>query len=217
MLKAIIGRKIRMTKAFEPDGRVVPLTAVQAGPCPIVQLKTPDTDGYSAIQVGYEVDRRKRGANQPMAGHFKKANIEPTRFLREFRTQTLEGFEVGQELTVASFEKGDRVDVAGISKGLGFAGVVTRHNFKGGGDTHGSMFHRAPGSIGASAYPSRVFKGVGMPGHMGAETVSIQNLEVYLVDAENHLLYLRGAVPGPSGGLVTVKVTTKGQKQAKAK
>ena len=217
MLKAIIGRKLRMTKAFEPDGRVVPLTAVQAGPCPIVQMKTPDTDGYSAVQVGYEADRRKRGVNQPMAGHFKKAKIDPTRFLKEFRIETLEGLDVGQELTVADFEKGDRVDVTGISKGRGFAGVVSRHNFKGGRATHGSMFHRAPGAIGAAAYPSRVFKGVGMPGHMGAETVSVQNIEVHCVDAENHLLYLRGAIPGPSGGVVTVKATTKGQKRPKAK
>lgn len=217
MVKAIVGRKLRMTQAFGQDGRQVALTAIQAGPCPIVQIKTADRDGYCAVQVGYALDRRKRGVNKPLAGHFEKAGVPPTRVLREFRLSSLEGLAVGEELTVASFEAGDRVDVSGVSKGRGFAGVVRRHGFKGGKASHGSMFHRAPGAIGGAADPSRVFKGVRMPGHMGASSVTIQNLEVYRVDAENHLLYVCGAVPGPNGGMVIVKASTKGQKRAKAK
>jgi len=217
-VKAIIGRKLRMTKALEPDGRMVPLTAVQAGPCPIVQVKTPERDGYSAVQVGYESDERKRGPNKPMEGHFSKAGVEPTRFLQEFRVpSTEEGMEVGQNLTVADFQAGDRVDVSAVSKGRGFQGVVRRHNFHGGRDSHGSMFHRAPGAIGAAADPSRVFKGIGLPGQMGAQKVTVQNLTVYQVDSENHILYLKGAIPGPSGGVVSIKSTTKGQGKRKAK
>ena len=217
MVKAIIGRKIRMTQLFEASGRRVPLTAIQAGPCPIIQIKTPENDGYSAIQVGYDEDQRKHGIPQPKIGHFKKSKVKPTRILKEFRAETLDGYELGQELTVASFEPGDHVDVTGISKGRGFAGVFRRHNFHGGRDTHGSMFHRKPGAIGAAAYPSRVFKGLKLPGHMGAKTAIVQNIEVFHVDAENHLIYVRGAIPGPSGGVVSIKMTTKAQKQAKAK
>jgi len=217
MLKAIIGKKIRMTQVFGQDGRVVALTAIQAGPCPIVQIKTPDRDGYCAVQVGYEPDRRTRGPKQPIAGHFQKAGVKPHRILREFRLDSLGEYQIGQNVTVAGFEPGDRVDVSGISKGRGFAGVVTKHNFRGGRDTHGSMFHRAPGSIGASAWPSRVFKGHGLPGHLGAKKKTVQSLEVHQVDAENHILYVRGAIPGPSGGIVVVKATTKSQPRPKAK
>lgn len=217
MLKVIIGRKLRMTQAFRPDGRVMALTAIQAGPCPIVQIKTPERDGYAAVQVGYEPDKRKRGPNKPIAGHFQKVGVHPTRVLREFRASSLEGLEVGQELTVAAFKTGERVDVSGISKGRGFAGVVRRHGFAGGGASHGCMSHRLPGSIGAAANPSRVFKGTRMAGHMGAAKVTVQNLEVFRVDPENHLIYVRGAVPGPEGGLVAVKETTKGGKRTKAK
>ncbi len=218
MLKAIVGRKLRMTKALETDGRMVALTAIQAGPCPIVQVKTPERDGYSALQVGYEADKRTRGPNKPIAGHFKNAGVDPVRMLKEFRVPSIEeGMEVGQSLTVTGFEAGDRVDVSAVSKGRGFQGVVRRHGFHGGRSSHGSMFHRAPGAIGAAADPSRVFKGTALPGQMGAEKVTVQNLTVYQVDPENHILYLRGAIPGPSGGLVTIMATTKAQGKRKAK
>jgi large subunit ribosomal protein L3 len=178
------------------------VTVVQAGPCQVVQVKTPETDGYRAVQLAFGPKREKR-VNKPVAGHFKKANVPPAYHLREFPTDG-EGVEVGQTVTADMLQKGEMVSVSGISKGKGFAGVMKRHHFAGGPATHGSMFHRQPGSIGASSFPSRVFKGKRLPGHMGAERVTVQGLQVVDVRADENLVLVRGAVPGPTGALVEI-------------
>ena len=205
MITGIIGRKVGMTQVFLPDGSVVPATVIKAGPCVVVQAKTPQTDGYEAVQLGL-VDDKAIKPNKPTAGHFKKANVPATRITREFKLAAGgDAVKEGDQILANIFTMGDRVDVIATSRGKGFQGVVRRHHFAGGAATHGSMFHRAPGSIGSSSYPSRVVKGMRAAGRMGADRVTTRNLKVVSVDLENHLLVLRGAVPGAPGGVVMVR------------
>jgi large subunit ribosomal protein L3 len=205
MVTGIIGRKVGMTQVFETDGTVVPATVVRAGPCVVVQAKTAATDGYEAVQLGLVEDARF-AANKPTAGHFKRANVPPTRVRREVKVVPGgTALSAGDSVLVTIFAAGDRVDVIGTSRGKGFQGVVKRHHFGGGAATHGSMFHRAPGSIGASSFPSRVVKGMRAAGRMGADRVTTRNLKVVSVDVDNALLVLRGAVPGAPGGVIVVR------------
>ena len=205
MLTGLIGRKIGMTQVFETDGTVVPATVIKAGPCVVVQAKTAQTDGYEAVQLGL-VDERPSKVNKPTAGHYKKANTPPTAIRRELKVVAGgDPLKAGDQVLVNIFNAGDRVDVIATSRGKGFQGVMKRHHFAGGAATHGSMFHRAPGSIGASSFPSRVVKGMRSAGRMGADRVTTRNLKVVGIDAENHLLVLRGAVPGAPGGVVIVR------------
>jgi large subunit ribosomal protein L3 len=200
MSMGIIGKKLGMSQIF--DGRdVVPVTVIQAGPCKVVQKKTTEKDGYEAVQLSFEEERKQGRVTKAMAGHFKKAQVAPHRHLREVK---MSGYEQGQDVKVDIFQKGDVVKVTGISKGKGFAGVMKRHNFGGGPSGHGSMFNRAPGSIGASAYPSRVLPGKKLPGHMGSVTVSVKNITVVEVRPEQNLLLVRGAVPGGDNALVMI-------------
>lgn len=206
MSPGILGKKIGMTQVFRPDGQVVPVTLLKAGPCVVVQRKTPATDGYDAVQLGLMEYVKPKRINKPMTGHLKKAGVEGVRFLRELRLRPGDAdLKTGDRVLVDQFKPSDRVDVTGISKGRGFAGFVKRHHFRGGDATHGSMFHRAPGSIGASSFPSRVFPGLRMAGHMGVQRVTVRNLEVVDVDPEENLLVVKGAVPGPNGGYVIVR------------
>lgn len=217
MVKSILGRKLRMTQMFTKDGKQIPLTAIAVGPCPIVQIKTPAKDGYAALQIGYG-EAKTQNLTRPMAGHFANAGVKPLRVLREIRVESAEGFTVGQTLDSTLFQEGDRVDVTGVSKGRGFQGGIRRHNWRGGRMSHGSMFHRAIGSNSPGSGQSRLFKGKTLPGHMGHERVTLQNLEIVKVDTQNHILYVRGGVPGPDGGLVFVKGTAKtNRKKAVAK
>jgi large subunit ribosomal protein L3 len=205
MVTGIIGRKVGMTQVFETDGTVVPATVIKAGPCVVVQAKTAQTDGYEAVQLGL-VDETAAKANKPTVGHFKKANVPATRVRREVTVKAGgDSLKAGDQVLVNIFAAGDRVDVIATSRGKGFQGVMKRHHFGGGAATHGSMFHRAPGSIGASSFPSRVVKGMRAAGRMGATRVTTRNLKVVGVDLDNHLLLLRGAVPGAPGGVVTVR------------
>jgi large subunit ribosomal protein L3 len=205
MITGIIGRKVGMTQVFETDGTVVPATVIKAGPCVVVQAKTAQTDGYESVQLGL-VDDTPAKANKPTVGHFKKANVPATRVRREVKVKAGgDAVKAGDQVLVNIFAAGDRVDVIATSRGKGFQGVMKRHNFGGGAATHGSMFHRAPGSIGASSFPSRVVKGMRAAGRMGATRVTTRNLRVVGVDLDNHLLLLRGAVPGAPGGVVTVR------------
>jgi large subunit ribosomal protein L3 len=206
MVNGIIGKKIGMTQLFLEDGSVEPATVIQAGPCVVVQAKATGTDGYEAVQLGL-VEEKPLKANKPTAGHFKKANVPATRVRREVKVaKGAEAPKPGDQVVVGTvFKSGERVDVVGTSKGHGFQGVVKRHHFGGGAATHGSMFHRAPGSIGASSYPSRVVKGMRMGGHMGQDRVTVRNLKVLRIDADNNLLVVRGAVPGANGGYVLIR------------
>ena len=208
MKKAILGKKIGMTQFFRADGTMIPVTVIEAGPCPVVQKKTVANEGYDSVQIGF-AELRDKLANKPRNGHFAKANVKAMRYLREFRLEDAASYEVGQILKADVFAEGDKVDVSGTSKGKGFAGVVKRHGQGRGRMTHGSHFHRAPGSMSACSDPSRVFKTKNLPGHMGSEHITVQNLEVVRVDAERNLLLIKGAVPGAKGGLVTVKSTVK--------
>ena len=208
MKKAILGRKLGMTQQFLPDGRLVPVTVVQAGPCTVVQKKTQEKDGYEALQLSFEELPEKRAeklVNKPEAGHFKKAGVAPARFLREFRLDDISGYEVGQTLSCSQFEAGELVDVTGTSKGHGFTGVIYRWNQGTGPKTHGSKYHRGPGAMAANTWPGKVFKGRHMSGHYGHERVTVQNLEIVAVDAERNLLLIKGAVPGPKKGLLIVR------------
>lgn len=208
MVNGIIGKKLGMTQLFDPDGTMTPVTVIKAGPCIVVQKKTVNTDGYNAVQLGFVEDKPPKRINKPTEGHFKRAGVPPTRVLREVRvTESEEATNVGDKVLVNIFTEDDLVDIIGKSKGRGFAGFVKRHKFGGGRATHGSMFHRAPGGIGASAYPSRVYKGTKMAGHMGDARVTLKNLRVVAVDSENNLLMIRGAVPGPNGAYVLIKKT----------
>jgi large subunit ribosomal protein L3 len=208
-MKSILGRKAGMTQIIKDDGTVVPVTVIEAGPCYVVQVRTEERDGYRAVQLGYEEVKRKH-LTKGQLGHLEKHGLPPLRYLREFRMSRDESYEVGQVVTTDIFEPGERVDVVGTSKGRGFAGVVKRHGFAGGPATHGqSDRHRAPGSIGACASPGRVWKGMRMPGHMGARRVTSQNIEVVVVDPERNLLAVKGSVPGPRGGFVQVKQARK--------
>lgn len=211
-MKAILGEKLGMTQVFNDQSRAIPVTVIKAGPCRVVQVKRPESDGYGAIQIGFkQVAPRK--VTKPMAGHFAKAGVGPARHLVEIRVDDPDQYQVGQEITVGDIlEKGKRADVAGVTKGKGFAGVIKRHNFSGQGASHGvHKVHRAPGSIGACATPSRVFRGTRMPGRMGSEKRTVLNLEVVDVDGERGLLLLGGAVPGPTGGVVLVREAVKGR------
>jgi large subunit ribosomal protein L3 len=205
MVTGIIGKKLGMTQLFSDDGSVKPVTVIKAGPCVVVQAKTTDHDGYDAVQLGL-VEERPAKVTKAVAGHYRKANIPPTRVRREVKlAKDGEAMKAGDQVQVSLFNAGDRVDVIGTSRGLGFQGVMKRHHFRGGAATHGSMFHRAPGSIGASSYPSRVVKGMRGPGHMGSERVTTRNLRVEKIDAENHLLMVRGSVPGADGGYLIIR------------
>lgn len=207
MKKAILGTKIGMTQIFGEGGRVIPVTAIVAGPCTVVQKKTVETDGYDAVQVGFGEIKEKK-VNKPLKGHFAKADVANKKYLREFRLDDISGMNVGDEIKVDVFEEGEKVDVSGISKGKGFAGPM-KHGLHRGPMTHGSKSKRVSGSMGMCSYPGRVFKGKVLPGHMGVEKVTIQNLEVIRVDAEQNLILVKGAVPGVKGGLVTVRNAVK--------
>ncbi len=204
MVTGIIGKKVGMTQLFAEDGTVIPATVIKAGPCVVVQRKTAAADGYESVQIGL-VDGPPAKVRKPLAGHYKKANIPPTRVRREVRIAADADPKPGDQVLVSMFADGERVDVIGTSRGKGFQGVVKRHHFGGGAATHGSMFHRAPGSIGASSFPSRVVKGMRAAGRMGGDRVTVRNLRVAKVDPENHLLILRGAVPGAPTGYVLVR------------
>ncbi len=208
MKKAILGKKIGMTQMFRADGTMIPVTVIQAGPCPVIQKKTVGTDGYDAVQVGFG-ELREKLSNKPNTGHFAKAGIKPLRYMREFKLDDATSYTVGQVIKADMFAEGDKIDVRGVSKGKGFQGVIKRWNQNRGKMTHGSHYHRGVGSMSANSSPSRVFKTKNLPGHMGSETVTVQNLEVVRVDAERNLLLVKGAVPGPKGGLVTVTSTVK--------
>jgi len=208
MKKFMVGKKIGMTQIFNEAGLVIPVTVIQAGPLTVLQKKTVEDHGYESVQIGYE-DVNTKKLNKPDKGYFEKIKLEPKKYLKEFRVET-SGLEVGQTINVADmFAEGDKIDVSGTSKGKGFQGNIKRHGQSGGPESHGSMYHRRVGSMGANTNPARVFKGKLLPGHMGMETVTIQNLDVVKVDTENNLLIVRGAVPGPKGGLLTIKNTVK--------
>jgi large subunit ribosomal protein L3 len=215
MAKGIIGKKIGMSQIFHEDGRVIPVTVVQAGPCTVVQVKTLQRDRYAALQLGFdEVDKKKK--NKPEAGRFEKAGVPSFRHLQELRVEDPAGFTVGQVLTAEEFKVGDFVDVIGVSKGKGFMGVMKRWGFRGGAGSHGSMFHRAPGSIGASSYPSRVWPGQKMGGHQGDHRTTTQNLEVVDIRPRQNLLLIKGAVPGGARGLLFIQTAKKKKSKAAA-
>lgn len=205
MINAIYGKKIGMTQIFAENDTVVPVTVILAEPNKVCQVKTTETDGYEAVQMGFGAIKPKK-VNKPMAGHFAKQGTEPVRYLREVRVENAGEYKVGDLQTVAAFAEVKKVDVTGTSKGKGFAGVMKRHGFGGGPGYHGSHFHRAPGSIGQCATPSRVFKGVRMPGHMGCDTVTVKNLELVRIDEEQNLILVKGAVPGGKNALVRVRM-----------
>jgi large subunit ribosomal protein L3 len=202
----ILGKKIGMTQIFRPDGQVVPVTLVKAGPCVVTQRKTPVTDGYDAVQLGLVEFAKAKNVTKPQAGHLKKSGADGVKFEREFRLGPGDAdLKLGDRVLVDNFKIKEKVDVTGVSKGRGFAGFVKRHHFRGGDGSHGSMFHRAPGSIGASSFPSRVFPGMRAAGHMGAAQVTVRNLEVVDVDTEDNVLMVKGAIPGPNGSYVMVR------------
>ena len=208
MQKAILGKKIGMTQIFTEDGLVIPVTVIEAGPVAVVQKKTVENDGYNAIQVGY-VDAKDKVMNKPQKGHLAKAGVSNKRILKEFRLEDDSAYNVGDEIKADVFQEGDKIDVTGISKGHGFAGTVKRWGTHRGPMTHGSGYHRGVGSMGACSTPSRVMKNKRLPGHMGVEQVTVQNLVVVKVDADQNIILVKGAVPGPKGGIVTIKDTVK--------
>ncbi len=206
MTPGILGKKIGMSQVFRADGQVVPVTLLKAGPCVVVQRKTPTTDGYDAVQLGLVEFAKASRTTKAIAGHLKKATADGVKFLREVRMRPGDDdLKQGDRILVDQFKPADKVDVIGVSKGRGFASLTKRHHFRGGPESHGSMFHRAPGSIGASSFPSRVFPGMRMAGHMGTQQVTVRNLEIVDVVAEENVLVVKGAVPGPNGGYVLVK------------
>lgn len=207
MKKGILGKKVGMTQIFTETGLSVPVTVIEAGPCYVVQKKTPDKEGYGAIQIGFGVKREKL-FNKPIKGHFDKASVKPLRYLRELRLDDFDNYQVGQEIKADVFAVGDKVDVTGTSKGRGFSGGIKRHGFHRGPMAHGSKYHRRPGSLGAMG-PARVFKGRRLPGQYGAARTTVQNLEVVKVNPENNLLAIKGAIPGPKGSLVIIKDSVK--------
>lgn len=211
MKKAILATKVGMTQIFNEDGVLTPVTVLQAGPCVVTQVKTVENDGYSAVQVGF-VDKREKLMNKPLKGHFDKAGVSYKRYVREFKLEDAEGYAVAQEIKADVFTAGDKIDATAISKGKGFQGAIKRHGQSRGPMTHGSKFHRHAGSNGSASDPSKVFKGKKMPGQMGNKQVTIQNLEVVKVDAENNLLLVKGAVPGPKKSLVKIKESVKSGK-----
>ena len=209
-MKTLLGKKIGMTQIFNENGAVVPVTVIEAGPEVVTQVKTVETDGYNAVQVGYEEQKPQR-LNKPMTGHFEKCGVAPKKYLAEFRVEDGETYEVGQEITVADFEEGMKLDVTGISKGKGTQGNIKRHGHRRGPMTHGSKHKRLAGALAAGTYPSRVFKGNKAPGRMGRDTVTVQNIVLVKVIADRNLLLVKGAVPGKKGGLLKVKGAVKGQ------
>ncbi|TYQ15095.1 UNVERIFIED_CONTAM: large subunit ribosomal protein L3 [Acetivibrio alkalicellulosi] len=212
MEKFILGKKLGMTQIFNEDGLSIPVTVIEAGPVTVVQKKSVDTDGYTAVKVGYE-DVAERKLNKPDKGLFSKIKVAPKKHLKEFRIDAMDKFELGQEIKVADmFKDGDKIDVSGVSKGKGFAGVIKRYGHARGKETHGSHYHRRVGAMAACAYPGRVFKGKKLPGHMGVDKVTVQNLHVVKVDEERNLLLVKGAVPGAKGGLLIIKDTVKSGK-----
>ena len=208
MNKAIIGKKLGMTQVFTPEGRLVPVTVIEAGPCTVVQKKTVETDGYEAVQLGFG-DKKEKKVTKPQKGHFDKAGVTAKRVLREFRLTGAADLNPGDTVSVEVFAEGDKIDVTGISKGKGYAGTVKRFGTHRGPMAHGSKYHRGPGSMGACSTPSKVMKGKKLPGHMGVDRVTVQNLIVVKVDSERNLLLVKGAVPGSRGSIVTVKDTVK--------
>ena len=209
-MKTIIGRKVGMTQIFDEKGLVIPVTVIEAGPCPVVQIKTVETDGYDAVQLGFGTVKENK-VNKPDNGHFKKAGVKTVKHLREFRAcpECLTGVKVGDEIKVDSFETGEKVDVQGITKGKGFQGVIKRHGQSRGPMGHGSMYHRRPGSMGSTSTPGRVYKGKNLPGHMGVETVTVQNLEVIRVDLDKNVILVKGSVPGNKGAILKIKDSVK--------
>ena len=203
-MKGIFGKKIGMTQVFLQNGYLVPVTVIEVGPCKVVQLKTAEKDGYTAVQIGFDEIKKEKNVPKGRLGHFKKVSLPPYRFLREVKLDGLD-VAVGNDVTVDIFNKGDKVSVTGISKGKGFQGVMKRHNYSGGPGSHGSMFNRAPGSIGSSSYPSRVWKNKGLPGHMGSEKTTTKNIEVVDIKKEQNLLLVKGAVPGANGGYLIIR------------
>lgn len=204
MCKGLMGKKLGMTGLFASDGRVIPVTVIQAGPCVVTQIKTQATDGYNALQLGFG-EVKPRLVTKPRQGHFRKSGDACFRHVQEFPVERPEDYSVGQQITLEIFAVGERVDVSGTTKGRGFAGVIKKEGFSGGRTTHGSKCHRIPGSIGSSAWPSRVFKGKGLPGHYGVERQTMQNIEIVDIRPEEHILLVKGAVPGPASGLVAIK------------
>lgn len=211
MKKAILATKVGMTQIFNENGALVPVTVLQAGPCVVTQVKTEENDGYKAVQVGF-VDKREKLVSKPVKGHFDKAGVSYKRYVREFRLENAEEYSVKDEIKADIFAAGDKIDATAVSKGKGFQGAIKRHGQHRGPMAHGSKFHRHQGSNGSATTPGRVFKGKGMPGHMGNVKVTIQNLEIVRVDAENSLILVKGAVPGPKKSLVTIKETVKARK-----
>ena len=208
MKKALIGKKLGMTQIFGENGVVIPVTVIEAGPCVVAQVKTLENDGYEAVQLGFgEVKENK--LNKPEKGHFAKANIAPKKHLREFRLDSIEGIKVGDEFKADVFVEGEKIDIQGTSKGKGFQGVIKRHGQHRGPMGHGSMYHRRPGSMGPTSTPGRVFKGKKLPGHMGAETVTIQNLDVVRVDLDKNVILVKGSVPGAKGAILKIKTSVK--------
>ncbi len=207
-MKTLIGRKVGMTQIFDDQGKVIPVTAIEAGPCTVVQVKTVETDGYNAVQLGFgEVKEHK--VIKPVKGHYTKVNLTPKKHLREFRVDSLENVKVGDELKADTFVAGDKLDIQGTSKGKGFQGVIKRHGQSRGPMGHGSMYHRRPGSMGPTSTPGRVFKGKRLPGHMGSETITIQNLEVVRVDLDKNVVLVKGSVPGATGSILKLKTSVK--------
>lgn len=211
MKKAILGKKLGMTQLFCDDGKMIPVTVVEAGPCVVVQKKTVETDGYEAVQFGFS-DKEERKMNKPLKGHFDKAGVAYKRYLREFRLDDISSLNVGDEIKADTFEVGEIVDITGRTKGRGYTGTVKRWNTHRGPMSHGSGYHRGVGSMGACSSPSRVYKGKKLPGHYGNEQVTVQNLDVVRVDAERNLILVKGAIPGPKGGLVYIKSAIKSGK-----
>jgi len=211
MKKGIIGRKVGMTQIFDEKGSVIPVTVIEAGPCTVVQIKNKENDGYNAVQLGFG-DVKEKKVNKPIKGHFGKAKLTPKKHLREFRIDDIEQFQVGNEIKADIFTANEMVDIQGISKGKGFQGVIKRHGQHRGPMGHGSMYHRRPGSMGACATPSRVFKGKKLPGHMGVETVTIQNLKIVSVDMDKNVILVKGSVPGNKGAILKIKDAVRASK-----
>ena len=210
-MKTLIGKKVGMTQIFDEKGNVVPVTVIEAGPCRVVQVKSVETDGYDAIQLGFGAVKEYK-VNKPVKGHFAKAKVTPMQHLREFRVSDVSSVKVGDEIKVDTFVAGESVDIQGITKGKGFQGVIKRHGQSRGPMGHGSMYHRRPGSMGPTSTPGRVFKGKKLPGHMGVETVTIQNLQVVAVDLDKNALLVKGSVPGNKGSILKIKTSVKASK-----
>ena len=208
MKKGLIGKKVGMTQIFDEKGMIIPVTVIEAGPCVVAQVKTVETDGYNAVQLGFG-DIKDKHINKPEAGHFAKAKLANKKHLREFRLDDVQNVKVGDEVKADTFEQGEKVDVQGISKGKGFQGVIKRHGQHRGPMGHGSMYHRRPGSMGSTSTPGRVFKGKKLPGHMGVQKITIQNLEIIKVDMDKNVLLVKGSVPGPKGAILKIKSSVK--------